>query len=125
MSVLVWQENCLPSWVVYYQLSSDVEKNWIAKECKDVCRKVKRAKLGINFFQDAPPFDMGLPADEVKVLARKVRSLMQKTHPDKAVGFEDEFKKLQEAHELIKSGIPLPENKKQIVADVIRPWIYP
>ncbi len=106
-----WQTDCLPSWVVYYQLSSDVEKNWIAKECEEVCRKVKRAKFGLNFFPGMPPFDIGLPVDEVKELARKVKSLMQKTHPDKAVGFESEFKTLQEAHEWIRSGIPLPESR--------------
>jgi hypothetical protein len=98
--------NCLPSWVVYYQVAEDAMRNGILAECKDVVQKVHRAKYGDNLF--GAVFDMGLPPEEVKPLANKVKSLMQKTHPDKAEGFEAEFVQLQEALALIKSGIPLP-----------------
>ena len=96
----------LPSWVVRYQLSGDVYRNGLLAEIKTVIRKVRIAKYGSQLFGGV--FDMGLPANEVKPLADKVRSLMQKTHPDKAVGYENEFAELKAALDLIKSGIPLP-----------------
>jgi hypothetical protein len=96
----------LSCWVIRYQLSGDVHKNWIITECKDIYRKVNKAKYGFNMFGGV--FDMGLPADEIKPLADKVRSLMQKTHPDKDVGFENEFMQLKAALDLIKTGIPEP-----------------
>lgn len=98
--------NCLSSWVVYYQLSEDVYKNWLLKECEDVCRTAKKAKFGFNLFGGV--FDMGLPENEVKPLADKVKALLQRTHPDKIEGFAEQFKELKEAHGWIKSGIPLP-----------------
>jgi hypothetical protein len=53
-------------------------------------------------------FDMGLPAEEVKPLADKVRSLMQRTHTDKSPDYSEQFHLMRECHEMIKSGIPLP-----------------
>jgi hypothetical protein len=50
-------------------------------------------------------FGMGLSADEVKTLADTVRSLIQKTHPDKAEGHEDEFVQLKAAGEKIETGM--------------------
>lgn len=96
----------LPCWVVRYQLSADVHKNWIVSECADICGKVSKAKYGFNMFGGV--FDMGLPASDVKQLTTRVKSLMQKTHPDKAIGFELEFKQLKDALDLIKTGIPEP-----------------
>ncbi len=98
--------NCLSSWVVYYQLSEDIYKNWLLKECSDTYSKAKKAKFGFNLFGGV--FDMGLPENEVKPLAEKVKALMQRTHPDKIEGFAEQFAELLEAHGWIKSGIPLP-----------------
>lgn len=96
----------LPCWVIRYQLSGDVEKNYIVSECQALHRKVSKAKHGTNLFGGV--FDMGLPENDVKQLTIRVKSLMQKTHPDKATGFESEFKQLKDALDLIKSGIPKP-----------------
>lgn len=41
-------------------------------------------------------------------LILKVKALMQKTHPDKTEGFEDEFIRMKQCSDWIKSGIPLP-----------------
>ena len=38
----------------------------------------------------------------------KVKGLMQKIHPDKAIGYEFEFKQMRQCSDWIKSGIPLP-----------------
>jgi hypothetical protein len=96
----------LPSWVVRYQLSSDIEKNYIISECAAIFRQVKTAKFGTTMFDAV--FDMGLPASEVKPLADKIRAMMQRTHPDKAPDYENEFRLMRECHEWVKSGIPLP-----------------
>lgn len=96
----------LPCWVVRYQLSGEVEKNFIASECQALHRTVSKAKHGTNLFGGV--FDMGLPASEVKPLSKKVRAMMQRTHPDKNSDYENEFKLMRECHEWIKSGIPLP-----------------
>jgi hypothetical protein len=79
----------------------------LLKECEDTYNKAKKAKFGVNLFGGV--FGMGLPESEVKLLADKVKALMQKTHPDKIEGFAEQFKELKEAHNWIKSGIPLPQ----------------
>ncbi len=96
----------LPCWEVEYQLSGEVYRNWLIAECAAVYRKVNKAKNGFNFFGSV--MDMGLPEAEVKALMLKVKALMQKTHPDKAAGYADEFKLMQQCKDWIKSGIPLP-----------------
>ena len=97
----------LPSWVIRYQLSGDVYRNWLIAECEVVFNKVKKAKHGINFF--GAIMDMGLPADEIKPLLMQVKALMQKTHPDKAGDdYVEMFKQMKQCSDWIKSGIPLP-----------------
>jgi hypothetical protein len=96
--------NGLPFWVVGYQLSSDVDRNALIADCRAIHSKVDKAKNGINFFGSA--FDMGLPANEVEQLSIEVKRLLQKTHPDKVVGFDDQFKQMIECRDWIKSGIP-------------------
>jgi hypothetical protein len=98
--------NRLPFWETRYQLSSDVYKNELQADIRTILRNVRIAKHGNQMFGGV--FGMGLPADEVKLMAVTVRSLMQKTHPDKAEGFEAEFIQLKAALDLIKTGIPLP-----------------
>ena len=98
----------LPCRVIAYQLSSEVYKNWLTAECNDVHAKTKKAKFGWSWF-GSEPFGFGLPVDEVHALIVQVKSLIQRTHPDKASGFEVQFKQLQECKAWIKDGIPLPE----------------
>lgn len=96
----------LPFWEIEYQLSGDVYRNSLINECNAVFNKVRKAKQGINFF--GVVIDMGLPASEVVLLKQKVKSLIQKTHPDKAAGFEEQFMQMKACSDLIKSGIPEP-----------------
>lgn len=96
----------LAFWEVRYQLSSDVEKNFIISECQTLHRKVNKAKHGNSMFGGV--FDMGLPAEEVKPLADKVRAMMQRTHPDKSSDYQEQFHLMKQCHEWIKQGIPLP-----------------
>lgn len=99
-------DNGLPYWENHYQLVGDIDINVIMKACQNLHNKVKRAKFGCNLF--GAVFDQGLPADEVKPLLLEVKALMQKTHPDKVQGLEEEFKLMQECAKWIRSGIPEP-----------------
>ena len=96
----------LPCWEVEYQLSGDVYHNWLIAECSAVYSKTNKAMHGINLFGSI--IDMELPEAEVKPLMLKVKALIQKTHPDKAAGYADEFKLMQQCNDWLKSGIPLP-----------------
>jgi len=96
----------LPCWVIRYQLSSEVEYNFMAATCNALHRKVDKAKHGINFF--GAVMDMGLIPDEVAALSIEVKRLLQRTHPDKVQGFDAQFKQLIQCRDWIKSGIPLP-----------------
>lgn len=59
-------------------------------------------------------FDMGLPIEKVKPLLMQVKALMQRTHPDKADGYADQFKQMKQCSDWIKSGIPLPTPTHQV-----------
>ena len=96
----------LPYWEIKYQLCGDVYRNSLITECNEIYRKCNKAKHGINFFGSV--MDMGLPEIEVKPLMLAVKSLMQKTHPDKASGFEYQFQQMKQCSDWIRSGIPLP-----------------
>ncbi len=102
----------LPYWELEWQLSTDVYRNALITECQAVFKKVDKAKHGFNLFGGV--FDMGLPENEVKPLMLKVKGLMQKTHPDKAAGYEFEFKQMKQCSDWIKSGIPLPTPTHQV-----------
>ena len=102
----------LPYWELEWQLSGDVYRNALITECQAVFKKVDKAKHGFNMFGGV--FDMGLPENEVKPLMLKVKGLMQKTHPDKAAGYEFEFKQMKQCSDWIKSGIPLPTPTHQV-----------
>ncbi len=103
----------LPCWVVLYQLSSEVEHNFIAATCNALHRKINKAMHGINFFGSV--MDMGLPPDEVTKVSIEVKRLLQKTHPDKVRGFDKQFKQMIECRDWIKSGIPLPAPAHSII----------
>jgi hypothetical protein len=96
----------LAYWEVQYQLCGDVYRNTLIADCNAIYRKVNIAKNGSNIFGGV--FDMGLPAIEVKPLELYVKTLMQRTHPDKVQGFQEQFKQMVQCRDWIKSGIPLP-----------------
>jgi organic radical activating enzyme len=102
--------NCLPYWELEWQLADDVEHNALITEIKAICNKVERAKYGISLF-GGEPFDYGALPENVAIMKARVKSLMQRTHPDKATGYVEEFKQLKDCMSMIRSGIPLPTDK--------------
>jgi hypothetical protein len=99
--------NKLPRWVRRYQPVAHIERNQLLADVSAICNKVRRAKYGISFF-GSTPFDYGALPDEVAIMKTTLKSLMQKTHPDKAEGYTELFKQLKDCMSLIRSGIPLP-----------------
>lgn len=104
--------NNLPYWEKQFQLASSVERNFIITECDRLYRAIDTAKHGVNFFGTV--LSIGLPDEEVKVLEKRVKVMLQRTHPDKATGYEAQFKSMREAKDIIKSGIPLPDELKGV-----------
>ena len=98
--------NRLPQRVKHWQMAADVERNRLIDDCNKLYSKVDKAKHGLKLFVSV--FDMGLPEDEVKALAIEVKRLLQRTHPDKATGFDYQFEQLKQCRDWLKSGIPLP-----------------
>jgi hypothetical protein len=109
--------NPLPQWVTYYELSTDVARNALINECNEIFNQVKKAKYGVNLFGVA--IMHGLPKEELAPLLLRVRSLMQRTHPDKAEGYEQQFIKMKQCSSWIKDGIPLPTDKAPNNATII------
>jgi len=104
------KQNRLPYWELEWQLADDVEHNALITEIQAICNKVERAKYGVSLF-GCTPFDYGALPDDVQIMKAKLKALMQKTHPDKADGYTEEFKQLKNCMSMIRSGIPLPTDK--------------
>lgn len=100
--------NSLPSWVVSYQVSADVERNYVIECCDKLYKKVMMAKHGFKFSSDNEGLFKGATRAEVAIMLKDVRSLIQKTHPDKAVGMGKQFLQMKEVLAVIRSGIPEP-----------------
>ena len=103
--------NGLPYWQNYYQLATSQETNAIVMEVENIHKKLDKAVHGLKFF--GAVMDLGLPPDEVIELKARVKVLMQRIHPDKSDGYDDEVKLLAECMKWIKAGIPLPGDEPQ------------
>ena len=99
----------LPRWIKRYQPVEHIERNQLIADVQTICRKVHRAKYGSSFF-GSPPFDYGASPEDVAQMKTTLKTLMQKTHPDKAEGYSDLFKELKDCMSVIRSGIPLPSD---------------
>lgn len=89
-----------------FGLTADRDRVETNKEVTLLYNKVTRAKNGMNFLGGI--MDQGLPTETTTLLYNQCKMLMQRLHPDKIEGYEDEFKLVLEAYNIIKTGIPLP-----------------
>lgn len=80
-----WNNDNLPRWVIEYQLSGEVYRNWLLTRVRDVCRQAENAH-GTFLFNYDIFFDKPMTAAEKKVVIGDLKALMQLTHPDKAGG---------------------------------------
>jgi len=93
----------LASRVNYYQLADSVDRNTLLREIDQVLRTAGQVH-GTFLFSTAHFFTE--PCDPAPVIA-DIKSLMQKTHPDKVKGFEDEFRDLNKALKYARSKVNL------------------
>jgi hypothetical protein len=93
----------LASKVNYYQLADSVDRNALLREIDQVLRTAGNVHGTFLFSTD---HFFREPFDPSPVIA-DIKSLMQKTHPDKVKGFEDEFNQLNKALKYCRAKINL------------------
>jgi hypothetical protein len=85
-------------------MAKGVERNQLIAEVNATCRTAQKA-YGVLFFGGflEEPFDEAQKTAVIKDL----KTLMQKTHPDKVDGFLEQFKQLQAALVYVRSKVDL------------------
>ena len=96
----------LPYWEVEYQLSGEVDRNSLLREIDQVLIKAGQVH-GVFLFTTDHFFSE--PFDPAPVIA-DIKSLMQRTHPDKVKGYEIEFDQLSKALKYCRAKINLLKN---------------
>ena len=96
----------LPSRVNYWQLASEVERNALLLEIRCVLRTASKAH-GTFFFGHDRFFEQPMNAAEKTAVIATIKTLMQRTHPDKTSGYEYEFNALNQALTYCRSAINL------------------
>jgi len=96
----------LPSRVNYWQLASEVEHNALLHEIRGVLRTASKAH-GTFFFGHDRFFDQPMDRAEKAAVIADIKTLMQRTHPDKTSGYEQGFNALNQALTYCRSTINL------------------
>jgi hypothetical protein len=99
-------DNGLPSLVNYYQLAGEFERNKLLFEISEALRTAGNVH-GTFLFSTDHFFNQPFNADQKSVVMADIKSLMQRTHPDKASGFEYEFNQLNAALKYCRAKIDL------------------
>jgi hypothetical protein len=101
---VAWGQKGLLQKVKYWQMAKGVECNQLIAEVNATCRTAQKA-YGVLFFGGflEEPFDEAQKTAVIKDL----KTLMQKTHPDKVDGFLEQFKQLQAALVYVRSKVDL------------------
>ncbi|MBL1265721.1 hypothetical protein [Candidatus Methylomicrobium oryzae] len=105
----------LPQKVKYWQMADGRERNQLIAEVNAVCRIAEKAHGTFFLFKDR---FFEEPMDELQKAAviKDLKALMQKTHPDKMDGFEDQFKQLQAALVYVRSKVDLLKTPEKRLA---------
>jgi hypothetical protein len=73
----------LPYWETVYQIAAMAEQNHFEKELSDIERKISSAYNGFGTLFGGKPDGKGLTAKENAELTKRVKGIIQKSHPDK------------------------------------------
>lgn len=92
-------------------MADAVDRNKLMAEVVALTGLAKKTH-GVIFFGDLveQPFNAEQKADVVQQL----KSLMQRTHPDKTDGFDDQFWQLQDALSYVRSNVDLTKDKSML-----------
>ena len=86
----------LPFWENEYQIAAMAEANHYERELAEIERKISRAYKGLGGIFFGKPDGEGLAEIDKKELILKVKSIIQKYHPDKPNGDVMRFKRMKE-----------------------------
>lgn len=81
----------LPFWENQYQIAAMAEVNYLERELSEIERKISRAYNGFGTLFGGKPDGNGMTEHEKKELTKKIKSIMQRVHPDKVSGKEHQF----------------------------------
>ena len=70
-------------WELQYQVALMAEQNHFEKELSDIERKISSAYNGFGTIFGGKPDGKGLTAVEIASLTKRIKSVIQKSHPDK------------------------------------------
>ena len=93
----------VPCWVKEYQISEMIEFNYLTTEIEDIRHEVSNPHGGFAALFGAEPDGDGLEKDKKDLLLKRVRKLIQRTHPDKANGRIQQFKILKDCLQTLKN----------------------
>lgn len=106
--------NGLPQRVKYWQLADAVDRNKLIDEVNTTCKLAGKSH-GVLLF--GALFEQPFDAKEKLEVAQNIKVLMQRTHPDKVSGYEEQFKQLQESLNYVRSKINLFDTANIFVRD--------
>ena len=96
----------LPQRVNYWQVAGHVARNKLLNEVVNVCRTASKAHGTFLFNRDSF-FDKPMDDAQKAVIIKDLKSLMQRTHPDKADGYTEQFTRINEALAYVRSNVDL------------------
>jgi hypothetical protein len=99
----------LPQRVKFWQMAADVDRNKLLCEIDNACNAAKKAHGTFLFSRDVY-FDKPMDSDQKNALIKELKALMQRTHPDKVTGLSDEFKRLKQSLNYVRSNTDLIKN---------------
>lgn len=95
------EANGLPYWENVYQIAAMAEQNHFDKELHDIDRTISNAYAGLGALFGVKSDGEGLTAIEITELTKRVKGVIQKTHPDKG-GNECQFKKMKGSLDMLR-----------------------
>jgi len=93
----------------YYVLASLGVRHELICKCNALYGRIDTAKFGVNIFGVVGFY--GLQPEEIPPLLLNAQLLMDRTHPDKSEGYEEQFEQMKKCVAWINDGIPLPTDK--------------
>ena len=85
----------LPYWENVYQITAMLKQNEFDRELDSIEGTISRAYNGFGTLFGGKPDGEGLPADEIATLTKRVKSIIQQSHPDKG-GNVQHFKTMKQ-----------------------------
>jgi hypothetical protein len=92
----------LPYWENLYQIADMVEENFFKSELYTIERKISSAYNGFGTLFGGEPDGDGLTAQEKAEMTRRIKSIIQKVHPDKPNGNSEYFIRMKSSLDKLK-----------------------